>query len=497
MTVYDDYNNRMMAEAIRRQTAPPPGTISQSTGPSAAAIGAAVDLTGAENSVKSQRDYANMLRGKAAPKGKTVGPSGLYVAPNWGESLEYAVNQGLGGYMAGRANKADARLSKIRETKNADTLAYQAEMLADTREYKTSDRVAGEAADAAAAALTADALAGRSADTNRRGWANVKPVTYGPADGKGEKMLGIPTPGGKVLHPQTGEPLPDNYVVVDENAEAAMAALNASGEPSGGKLFNKRRVIPEDGGKPRMIGQNNDGVMFEEGGSAPVDPNKYKDALTEAQIDTGSTKLKVDLVDINKLNTALGNYKEAFSQFAEGGENAREYGDIPGQGRFSGKDGTVGYLARMAESVVAAANGDNVSPEVIYGLARDISNVQIRDNAGLSQTAAEIARLKPVLEGEFGADPIVVRESIARVMKVMQNELQILRDTLHPQVLDRYNARAGANSLFNTESLEPLKFPDSRSKRNEEAAAGGVNKQLSENRAKQAELKRRIEEESR
>jgi hypothetical protein len=49
------------------------------------------------------------------PKGKTVGPLDVYVGPNWAESLEGAVNQGLGGYMAGQANKEDRDIDKARQ----------------------------------------------------------------------------------------------------------------------------------------------------------------------------------------------------------------------------------------------------------------------------------------------------------------------------------------------------------------------------------------------
>ena len=45
----------------------------------------AQSFTGEENRIKSQRAMANMLRGKEAPKGKTVGPYDLYMGPNWGD----------------------------------------------------------------------------------------------------------------------------------------------------------------------------------------------------------------------------------------------------------------------------------------------------------------------------------------------------------------------------------------------------------------------------
>jgi hypothetical protein len=125
------YEEQMMAAAVVRQLKGkvrppvttesqvnkilPPGMMSQTAG----AQGGPVDFSGQERQIASQRSYADMLRGKSAPKGKGVGPSNIYVAPNWGESLEYAVNQGMGGYLSGKANKADAGLDKSRAAEAA------------------------------------------------------------------------------------------------------------------------------------------------------------------------------------------------------------------------------------------------------------------------------------------------------------------------------------------------------------------------------------------
>jgi hypothetical protein len=76
-------------------------------------------IEGRQRISDSQRDYANQLRGKGMPKGREVGPLDVYVQPNWAESLEGAVNQGLGGYMAGQANKEDRAIDKERQLEKA------------------------------------------------------------------------------------------------------------------------------------------------------------------------------------------------------------------------------------------------------------------------------------------------------------------------------------------------------------------------------------------
>ncbi len=87
----------------------------------------AKSFAGEENRIKSQRAYADMLRGKEAPKGKTVGPYDLYMGPNWGESLAYAGEQALGGYMTGLANRDDKALDEEKGRVLAATLAAEDE----------------------------------------------------------------------------------------------------------------------------------------------------------------------------------------------------------------------------------------------------------------------------------------------------------------------------------------------------------------------------------
>ena len=85
----------------------------------------AKSFAGEENRIKSQRAYADMLRGKEAPKGKTVGPYDLYMGPNWGESLAYAGEQALGGYMTGLANRDDKALDEEKGRALKATLAAE------------------------------------------------------------------------------------------------------------------------------------------------------------------------------------------------------------------------------------------------------------------------------------------------------------------------------------------------------------------------------------
>ena len=93
-------------------------------------------IEGRQRISDNQRKYAQSLRGGAAPQGRTAGPLDVYYGPNIGESLAYATNQMVGGYMEGQADKEDAAIDLDRESvlqkalddknaKEADRIAYR------------------------------------------------------------------------------------------------------------------------------------------------------------------------------------------------------------------------------------------------------------------------------------------------------------------------------------------------------------------------------------
>jgi len=140
---------------IRQQLSQPmaPGFLNQSAGgggggggaptPSSVAQ-AAQRISGQERGIESQRAAAAAMRGKAMPDGRTVGPSNIYIGPNWGETLGYVANQVGGGLMARGANKKDTALDAQR-TKQAQAEAqYAAQLVDEERGYATSEREEGQ-----------------------------------------------------------------------------------------------------------------------------------------------------------------------------------------------------------------------------------------------------------------------------------------------------------------------------------------------------------------
>jgi hypothetical protein len=120
----------------------PQGMINQSSTPgglSSAAQGATRDLSGQEAAIKQQQAYANSMRGGAAPEGRNVGPSGIYVGPNWGKQVGYLAKQAMGGYAAAQANKADQALAPQRQQKAMDMLRYQQQLTEEERGFKSGE----------------------------------------------------------------------------------------------------------------------------------------------------------------------------------------------------------------------------------------------------------------------------------------------------------------------------------------------------------------------
>ena len=130
-------NSLMDAEKSRRSS-----KIDALIGPSNA-----VEIAAGERGVNSSRKLAAAMRGKPLNQGKSVGPSGIYVGPNWGETIENLTNQLGSGYMDYQANKADAVLDPLRK-QDSDTgisnqrAALQLALDEKSRDFDLAERIA-------------------------------------------------------------------------------------------------------------------------------------------------------------------------------------------------------------------------------------------------------------------------------------------------------------------------------------------------------------------
>ena len=136
-------NSLMDAEKSRRSS-----QIDALIGPSNAA-----EIAAGERGVNSARKLAAAMRGKPLNQGKSVGPSGIYVGPNWGETIENLTNQLGSGYMDYQANKADAVLDPLRKAdsetqRGLDAAVLQREIDNEnrgiSRDFRDEERINAE-----------------------------------------------------------------------------------------------------------------------------------------------------------------------------------------------------------------------------------------------------------------------------------------------------------------------------------------------------------------
>ena len=228
----DPYLDRWRAAVMRGEAsmAPDQQQLPRGVDPSMVQA-AAQDFSGRDAQIASQRDYASALRGTPTAQGQSVGPSGIYVAPNWAQNLEVAANRGLGGYLSGKANRADAELDTQRGEQRAAELGVGLGQAAGEQQIDASNRAQDLAADeaAAGAAVTAKKLERKQelediAAENARDDAAIEREDV--SDKRDRGYIGIVASdgsGSKVI--RQGDVVPDGFILADdyEKPEAAAA----------------------------------------------------------------------------------------------------------------------------------------------------------------------------------------------------------------------------------------------------------------------------------
>ena len=194
-------NSLMDAEKSRRSS-----QIDALIGPSNAA-----EIAAGERGVNSARKLAAAMRGKPLNQGKSVGPSGIYVGPNWGETIENLTNQLGSGYMDYQANKADAVLDPLRK-QDSDTgisnqrAALQLALDQDSRDFGLAERTA---------------LANLAPTYTRKSVQNIETGDFTSVlvnDDSGQMFLG-----GEPLSPKEASKFVDDNTTTDKNPSASEA----------------------------------------------------------------------------------------------------------------------------------------------------------------------------------------------------------------------------------------------------------------------------------
>ena len=194
-------NSLMDAEKSRRSS-----EVDALMGPSNVA-----EIAAGERGVNSARKLAAAMRGKPLNQGKSVGPSGIYVGPNWGETIENLTNQLGSGYMDYQANKADAVLDPLRKQDSDTGISNQRAALQLAIDEKNRDF---DLAETTALAKMAPKLSIRSMQHVETGDFNSVLVN----DDTGQMFLG-----GEPLSPKEASKFVDDNTTTDKNPSASEA----------------------------------------------------------------------------------------------------------------------------------------------------------------------------------------------------------------------------------------------------------------------------------
>lgn len=386
--------------------------------------------------IKAQQDYANMLRGKAAPTGKTVG-SGIYVAPNWAEALEYGLNQGLGGYMAGKAQRDDMALDPARQEAAEAMLAI--ERADKERTLGQSDRrldlTQRGLEDTMARHVDTHGLA-----TDRFGHQQRQDEINNLFKEQGLALTAAATESQPYLDPAgnirniTKAFVDGGLVNVDEKSEpvditgwkqiAAPTSKSGAGfTPKYPETFYKPDGTLQEtvmiGGERINVGGDNDGEKFDRTGWRP--------AMEAGKVAS----------ELSKFETKTAKTAQLAGKFNIANEVMRRHGiDIfGGEGALGVLQNDAGFVSGVVRNL---SDFEDQQAAEVYSAMRDTINQIVRTEAGLSQTKTEIENIQNVYGLNWYDNPQVLAKAWPRLQKHIHNDIKRQVGSTHGQVMAEY-----------------------------------------------------------
>lgn len=200
------------------------------------------DFSSEEAAIANQQAYANTLRGREMPQGRTVGPSNIYVNNPW-DAVGAGAERALGGYFSGQAAKQSAALGEKKRESALKRARRQAEVDAMSVEER---RRQAERADTRAA-LEYDADARRAAAEGRE----YVEFTDGESTVRGYVEEGR-------AFDERGQPLPAGFREIYRSPRASGSRLQPLTEKDafGNEVvvtFDKTAAPGDEYGSPKFI----------------------------------------------------------------------------------------------------------------------------------------------------------------------------------------------------------------------------------------------------
>lgn len=392
------------------------------------------DPSADQGRVDSQRAYAQSLRGKDAPQGREVGPLGVYMAPNWGESLQYAGEQVLGGLAQRKANEQSDEISrKTGLAKAAEATAAAADVQRDVEDTEWEKRYKyKQLEEQVRAAKASEEAAERGLDLEAQGLAldaiEMDPIQYLRDDGS---KLYV----GYRLNEDNTAVEPYN---LDTGKKVNMGELMF--DPSSvndGKSFNEpMRFVDAKTNDEKMLSWNKGGYYVDAFTGARVEEDELHGWIPEAAM---SEKQREDqIIDWVKNNgdtlELLHDIQAANVAFARA--NPEGGGSPEGVFNwFTKQSGPAGDVFRLIDDI-----GEDGSPTAdAYAAGNTVFNAISRIRAGLSQTVSEVERIEAEIGRPLFISPEVLVKYWDRLGEKVIADLTRAEETMSPRTMQALN----------------------------------------------------------
>ncbi len=350
---------------------------------------------------------ATMLRGGQdavfgdMPQGKQIGD--IYVAPTWSESLNAAAQKGIGGYQMGQARKEQTAIDEKRGLSKA-----------------AAARVAAEQARAKQQATAESEL---NDLLNAQG-----------DDARAERQL-----------TQAAE----NARLAREGAESrfqrTMAARATGGGSSGRGSKNEpvRYIDPYNGVEQMAAFDKSSGTYFDPLTGTPLPKEAMEGKIREDAMTEGQREKAVQqFIDRNKDTFAL------MHDIEKAEETWVANGMTPGENPFNWFTKQTGVLGDAARAI--SDIGEKGSPtQDDYAAAQTTINTISRLRAGLSQTVAELERIRTETGQDALASPDVFMKYWGRLKSKVGNDIAMANKTASPRTTQAYQRWEGQKAQSN------------------------------------------------
>ena len=247
--------------------------------------------------------------------------------------------------------------------------------------------------------------------------------------------------------------------VASADALKTMAAPKTYANPDGSgivSVYNTPRGSVDIKGNPVDLG-----------GKVPyVDPKsisaRSRGGLTQSQLQTGLGKLRKEINPLYPVIQGVNKLNESLRALPNANES------IDGIGLLEGGSGTFGNAARLVKDTFSS---DGKAQSIHAAWTQTLAPL-IREQAGLAQTRSELARVEETYGANWLNDEAVFREQYPEIMQAMTADLETIKGTFLPDVLDHYQGAMDANKTPTI--FDAAQFSNPFATKEEQAAEAGV-----------------------